>query len=143
MSRRQRTYGVHLVLSQVFQQLNDLTPAQDLFKRIDAHPLTVGGASKDRDARCGFGAGKLAKGYKLHEIRSGKGHIDAWGLTAMADNEKQAAVGLIQQLPQRAGYLVGDSQYDANALYDQAAGRGYQLVAPAQRKHRAFGASPP
>jgi hypothetical protein len=139
MSRRLRTYGVRLVLGQIFEQLNELTPAQDLFKRIDAHPLTVGGASKDRDARCGFGAGKLAKGYKLHELRSGNGHIDAWGLTAMADNEKQAAVGLIDQLPPRGGYLVGDSQYDANALYDQAASRGYQLLAPAQKKHRALG----
>jgi len=139
MSRRLKTYGVHLVLDQVFDELNDRTPAQGLFKRIDAHPLTVGGASKDQDARCGFGAGKLAKGYKLHEIRSGRGHIDAWRLTAMADNEVRAAPALIDQLPPGGGYLVGDSQYDANALYDQAAQRGYQLLAPPQKKRRALG----
>ena len=139
MSRRLKTYGVGLVLGQGFDLLNELEPAQDLFKRIDAHPLTVGGASKDKDARCGFGAGKLAKGYKLHELRSGKGHIDAWGLTSMADNEKQAAPGLIEQLPPGGGYLVGDSQYDANTLYDLAARRGYQLVAPPQKKNRALG----
>jgi len=130
---------VHLILGQVFDLLNDLTPTQDLFKRIDAHPLTVGGASKDKDAKCGFGAGKLAKGYKLHEIRSGNGHIDAWTLTAMADNDLQAAPGLVEQLPQGGGYLVADSQYDANTLYDQAARRGYQLVAPPQKKNRALG----
>jgi hypothetical protein len=128
VSRRLRTYGVGLVLTQVFEELNDRLP-RGLFKLIDAHPVPVGGASKDREARAGWGAGHLTKGYKLHEIHSGSGHIDSWTLSPMRDKEQTLAPLLIARLS-GGGYLVGDNQYDSNALYRLAGQQNFQLLAP-------------
>jgi len=44
---------------------------QGLVSHIDAKPLPVGGASHDREAHCGHGAGMTAKGYKLYAIYGG------------------------------------------------------------------------
>ena len=37
------------------------------------------------------------------------------------------------------GYLLGDGLYDVNALYDQAAEKGLQLIAPRKRKAKGLG----
>jgi hypothetical protein len=128
MSRRLRTYGVWLVLSQLFDVFNSAI-AGCMFKRIDALPLTVGGCSKDRDAKSGYGASKIAKGYKLHEIRSGEGHIDALTLTAMRDREPLVAPELIAKLD-GGGYIGADNAYDCNHIYKAAIQQNYQLLAP-------------
>lgn len=140
VSRRRRTVGVQLLLAQWLNALNDHVPG-GLFARIDARPLTVGGASKDREARCGFGAGKLAKGYKLHEVRSGAKHLDAWTLTAMAEREPAVAPRLLGQLT-GGGYLTGDNGYDTNDLFARATAAGYQLVAPPRASAQALGHQP-
>ena len=144
MSRRSRAVGVWLLLAQLFDLLNSLTPS-DIFKHIDARPLAVGGASKDRDARRGYGAGQKIKGYKLHEIRSSSGHIEAWAISSMADREPTVAPKLIAQVS-GGGYLTGDNGYDANALYEISGQQSLQLVAPPRpsakglghRKHSVF-----
>ena len=128
MSRRLRTIGVWLVLTQLFDAFNCRCPAS-MFKRIEAHPLPVGGASKDVDAARGYGAGQVCKGYKLHEIRSGSGHIEGWLLSPMRDREATMAPRLFAHLV-GGGYLSGDNAYDSNTLYEQAAQRNYQLIAP-------------
>jgi hypothetical protein len=139
ISRRRRTLGVQLLLSQLLATLNDAVKSS-LFKHIDARPLPVGGASKDPDALRGYGAGQLCKGYKLHEIRSGEGHRDGWTLSAMRDREPAVAPRLIDQLPDGSGgYITGDNAYDSNALYDQAAAKGYQWVAPPREQAQGLG----
>ena len=137
LSRRARGLGVWIVLMQLFEMLNSLLP-EGMFKRIDAHPLTVGGASKDIDARCGFGAGKLAKGYKLHEIRSPSGHIDAWNFSAMSVREQAMAPALLGSL-EGGGYITGDNGYDSNELYDLAGAHNYQLLAPPRKASQKLG----
>lgn len=131
MSRRLRSYGVWLLISQLFDVFNSAI-ASSIFKRIDARPLLVGGCSKDSDAKSGYGASKIAKGYKLHEIRSGEGHIDALALTAMRDKEPLIASGLIKQLD-GGGYISGDNAFDCNCAYQAARENNYQLIAPPRK----------
>ena len=141
MSRRAKTIGVWLILCQVFDTLNSLRPP-NIFQRIDARPLTVGGASKDQDARRGYGAGQLVKGYKLHELRSSSGHIDGWALSAMADKEPVVAPRLIAQIQDDGGYVTGDNGYDTNALYEQCGRQGLQLLAPPRPSAKGLGHRP-
>jgi hypothetical protein len=67
LSRRLRSLAVGVLLRQVAQRLRELMPAR-LLAALDGKPLPVGGTSHDPDARNGYGAGKIARGYKLHAI---------------------------------------------------------------------------
>ena len=80
------------------------------------------------DTGYGRGAGGNQKGYKFHAVW-GRGPMPtAWGLAPMNVSEKAIAHQLIPALP-GGGYLLANSQYDANPLYDLAAEAGFQLVA--------------
>jgi Transposase DDE domain len=94
---------------------------------IDGKALAVSGVSKDPDVGYGRGAGGWQKGYKFHAIW-GKGPMPvAWGLAAMNVSEKIMARHLITSSP-GGGYLLGDTQFDVNYLYDASGASGYQLV---------------
>jgi hypothetical protein len=41
-----------------------------------------------------------------------------------------------------SGYLLGDAEYDSNALYDLAHQADHQLLAPKRQKHRGVGHRP-
>jgi len=100
-----------------------------LVRSIDGKALAVSGVSKDPDVGVGRGAGMKQKGYKLFAVW-GPGPLPiAWGLAGMNVSEKKMARSLIPDLP-GGGYLLGDKQYDANALYDMTAIAGCQLVVP-------------
>jgi len=99
-----------------------------LVQIIDGKPLAVSNVSKDSEAGYGRGAGGNQKGYKLHAVWGNGPMPIAWGLAPMNVSEKTMARHLIPTLP-GGGYLLGDSQYDANPLYDLAAEAGFQLVA--------------
>jgi hypothetical protein len=99
-----------------------------LVQIIDGKPLAVSNVSKDSEAGYGRGAGGNQKGYKLHAVWGNGPMPIAWGLAPMNVSEKTMARHLIPALP-GGGYLLGDSQYDANPLYDLAAEAGFQLVA--------------
>jgi Transposase DDE domain len=95
---------------------------------IDAKPVGVSGVSKDPDVGYGRGAGGQQKGYKFYAVWGAGPMPLAWGLAPMNVSEKTMARHLIPSLP-GSGYLLGDTQYDVNGLYDLAAQAGYQLVA--------------
>ena len=99
-----------------------------LVQIIDGKPLAVSNVSKDREAGYGRGAGGSQKGYKLHVVWGNGPMPIAWGLAPMNVSEKTMARHLIPTLP-GGGYLLADSQYDVNRLYDVAAETGLQLVA--------------
>lgn len=106
---------------------------------VDGKPLPVGNYSKDPDATRGWGAGGLAKGYKLHAIWSTDVLPESWEVTTLNVGEKQVAKRLIGQL-HKGGYLLGDGEYDASNLYDEAFARGYQLISPCRKaKHPGCG----
>ena len=131
MSRRVDGVGVGLFWRALADRVRgDGDPA--LVAVVDGKPLVVGGCSKDPDARTGRAAGHLARGYKLHAIWSTRPLPEAWEVTPMNGCEKAAARRMAGQLGY-GGYLLGDGNYDASPVYDAAAGRGYQLVAPCRR----------
>lgn len=128
MSERLRSESVLQFLREVELRLRSRGDSS-WCKWIDGLPLAVGGSSGDPDARCGRGAGMVAKGYKLHAICDARGGFDIWQVTPLNVNEKVVARTLLSGL-EGGGYVVDDGQYDSNALYDIAAERGFLLVAP-------------
>lgn len=135
LSRRMQKADVQQLMSDVETVWLSLTcTAVFCIRVIDAKGLTVGGTSKDAD--CGYGhcAGGMAKGYKLFTIW-GKAPLPfAWGLARMNKSEKTMARALIPELP-GVGYLLGDTEYDSNALFDLANEVDYQLVVRKRRKN--------
>lgn len=129
LSRRLRQPRTVELMTAVEQRLlTMLALGHYLVKRIDAKALAISMVSKDPDAGYGRGAGGLQKGYKLHAVWSRGPMPLAWGMAPMNTGEKTMARGLIASLP-GGGYLLGDTQYDANDLYDLATEAGFQLLA--------------
>jgi hypothetical protein len=95
---------------------------------LDAKPLAISPISHDRDAAWGRGARGMQKGYKLHAVWSGGPLFTTWTLAPMNSSEKVVARRMMESLL-GGGYLLADSQYDANYLYDDADKAGFQLVA--------------
>jgi hypothetical protein len=132
MSRRLRSYQVLLLLEQLASFLRDLAP-RHLLKIIDTKPITVGASTKDKDARRGYAAGEMAKGYKLCALLDAGGAIDAWSLQPLNTGDSSAALRLVEQTP-GTGYIVADSRHDSNRLYQAAGISGWQLLAPRQKR---------
>jgi hypothetical protein len=137
MSRRLRTAAVEQLLLDVEHALAPLYAALPLALAIDGKALPVGRPSKDADAACCRGV----KGYKLHAVWGGSPLPAAWALAPLNVSERRIARALMADLPGE-GYLLADSQYDVNYLYDAAAQSGYQLLAPQQRPSRQLGHRP-
>jgi hypothetical protein len=140
MSRRLRTVGVLSLIEQVQSALTESFES-GLCKLIDSKPLTVSVYSKDHDARIGHGAGLPAKGYKIHAIVDARSRQPQhWTLAPMNRHDCAIAAGLIDSMPAaRAGYLIADNAYDSNRLYDLAAQKGCQLLAPQRPSAKALG----
>jgi hypothetical protein len=132
MSRRLRTRSVRRLLGVLEERVLREGKGQALANAVDGKPLPVGSYSHDPHARWGRGAGVWAKGYKLHLLMSLCGVVLGWRLTPMNGNEREMARRLIKRA-RCAGYILGDKEFDANYLYDQAAQHGGQLVAPRQK----------
>jgi hypothetical protein len=140
MSRRLRQPDVLALLARV-EKAPEVTgsPEPTCVKCIDGKPLAVGGCSHDPDAKWGHGAGGIVRGYKFFAIW-GRGPIpQAWQVASMNVSEEYMATKLIPQLAGDGGYLLGDSLYDANRLYDLALANGHQLVAPKKRRGTGLG----
>jgi len=137
--RNDRTQQLMLKIEQTWLALT--TVSWWLLRMIDGKPLVVSGVTKDKDAGYGRGAGGMQKGYKLHAVWSSGPLPLAWGLAPMNVSEKRMARQLIPALP-GSGYLLGDAEYDSNALYDLAHQAGHQLLAPKRQKRRGVGHRP-
>jgi hypothetical protein len=98
-------------------------PAWEL--TLDGKPLPVGRCSKDPDAK----GTPLGRGYKLHAIWGDGPLPEAWEVTAAREYEGAVAERLLGQIRGK-GVLLADGNYEASRLYDAAAERGYQLLAP-------------
>jgi len=111
---------------------------QGLLAFLDGKPLPVSGVSKDKDAGFGRGAGCKAKGYKLHTLWADRVLPEAWEVTALNEAETKVAEDLLRQAP-GVGYVLGDGNYDANAVFDAAGESGYQLLTPMPHAHAGQG----
>ena len=139
LSRRMRRPDTLLLLLDIEQSWLALVGAsQWLIRAIDGKPLAVSGVSKDADARYGRGAGGMQKGYKFYAVWAGGPLPLAWALAPMNCSERAMARRLIPSLP-GSGYLLADSEYDCNDLYELAAMADHQLLARKRQKHRGLG----
>jgi hypothetical protein len=128
LSRRGHGVAVGLVRRAVEQAIRDRQePALVAF--LDGKPLSIPAISSDPDAGFGRGAGQMSKGYKLHTVLAGRAVPEAWDITPIHVAETKVAEALIGRL-EYGGYLLADSNYDANALFDAAAAKGYALRTP-------------
>jgi Transposase DDE domain len=91
---------------------------------IDGKPLPVGKCSKDPDAL----PNPHGKGYKLHALWGSKCMPEAWEVTAANEYEGAAAERLLGSIL-GTGFVLADGSYEANRVYDAAAGSCYQLLA--------------
>jgi hypothetical protein len=128
LSRRLRRLDTALFLRSIVEPIR-MTGDAGLIAVIDGKPLPVGGASQDPEARCGHGAGLWAKGYKLYAVWDGRPVPEVYRVHAMNINEDKVAEEMIPDLA-GGGDLLGDGEYDANAVSDAAGAAGYQLLAP-------------
>ena len=71
---------------------------ETLIAIIDGKPLAVGGASGDREARCGRGAGMFAKGYKLFTVWGGLPAPEVFRVDPMNKSEDKVAVEMMCEL---------------------------------------------
>lgn len=96
---------------------------------FDGKPLAVGNYSRDPDARNGYGAGRIERGYKLHALVTDKRQIASWSVQPMNTNEMLAARTIFAQLPHvPSGSLVmADGNYDAHVLHKDVSRRGAWL----------------
>lgn len=128
MSRRLRRPAIRAFMEAVEQRLRSRCAAGRGPLHLDGKPLPVGGLSGDPDATCGFGAGKIARGYKLHAICDAKQVLLRWAVQPLNVSEHRAAMELVGGLGDHR-YLVADGNYDKNPLYEKAGQKGLQLVA--------------
>jgi hypothetical protein len=126
MSRRLPSESVRRLLDKALAFLNP-PDSKGPEHWVDGKPLTVGGATKDPDAKVGRGAGMMAKGYKLHAIWACTGTLEAWSVEPLNVSEPKVAARMVRVL-RGPGYLVGDHLFDWRVLYDLAGDRGIQLV---------------
>ncbi len=102
---------------------------------VDGKPLAVSEFTADPEATTGWGAGRHAKGYKLHALIDDARRLLAWDVRPMKDSEQAVACELIARaaarrtLPNR-GELLGDANYDSRHLYAAACDAGLRLIAP-------------
>jgi Transposase DDE domain len=138
LSRRLKSIAVGVLMRHIEGLLRAAT-IPGIVQVIDGKPLPVGGASHDPDARNGHGAGKIAKGYKLHAIWGRAAVPEAWSVEPLNVCETKAAEAVLAAAPGPGGYLLGDGEYDATAVYDAAGAAGYQLVAPREDPNAGLG----
>jgi hypothetical protein len=138
LSRRLRRLETPIFMRFLIQQIR-ATDDPRLIAVIDGKPLPVGGASKDPEARCGRGAAGLAKGYKLYAVWDGRPVPATYRIHPMNMNEAKVAVEMIPDLTGGGGYLLGDGEYDGNAVFDAAGAAGYQLLAPREDPEAGLG----
>lgn len=108
---------------------------------VDGKPLHVSHFSNDRDARCGWGAGGCAKGYKLHALIDSLDHPLAWRVEPMNAAECMIAAELLGEakasgVPTPGMTVIGDASYDSNPLHAAAERAGVRLIAPRRRPDR-------
>jgi len=133
MSRRLETPSVQAFQVALEQRVRGAGDA-GLIQMIDGKPLTVGGCSKDPDAK----AGRTARGYKLYAIWSDRPFPEAGDVRPLNVNEVRVAYDLVPRLTGE-GYLLGDTQYDSNRLYDLCGVSHHQLVAPRRSTAKGLG----
>lgn len=142
MSRRLRHQAFSDLMKTLLTRIQ-LTLGRSEILVVDGKPLELSEHTRDPDAKSGRGAGRYAKGYKLHVLLDAR----TWAVIGhqvhpLNVSEVTTATDMLNRLhtPDIAGSLVlGDRLFDSNLLHEAAAQRGGQLVAPRKRPHTGLG----
>jgi len=137
VSRRSKTVEVLRLLA-VLERVR-AHRSFELALTIDGKPLHVGSHSKDPDAAWGHARRGWAKGYKLHAVDGARPTPCEWDVEPLNAAEPTVGARLVGRLPRGAGYLLGDSAYDSNPLYEMTTFGGRQLLAPRKRPNTGLG----
>lgn len=132
MSRRLTTLSVARLLALVIRTLQKrllVTAALVGCWVIDAMGFAVNPFSKDKAAKYGYCRNGKARGYKLFLLIDAAGIPVVWLVDSMNVAEQSVAAMMLPWID-RPGYLLGDSIYDSNDLFESARLRQVQLVAP-------------
>jgi hypothetical protein len=142
LSRRLRDPGLFAHLSLVLRVIHaGWSGGVGGYALVDGKPLHVSEFSGDSDAKCGWGAGRYAKGYKLHALIDSLDHLLAWRVEPMNVAECTVAAELLHEA-RASGVLtpgvtvIGDASYDSNPLHAAAELTGVRLIAPRRRPDR-------
>jgi hypothetical protein len=136
MSRRTRTRALReLLLALLVALQRTLSHGEVLV--VDGKPLELSEHTRDPDARTGRGAGRFAKGYKVHVIFDAASQaVCTYRVTPLNEGETTVAARMLRhtRTPFRRGcLLLGDKLFDSNPLHAAAHRRGVQLIAPRQK----------
>ena len=130
MSRRLRSPEVMDLLERMEEHICRVGTAGNLVWMIDGKPLVISGCSQDRQAGYGRATGGKAKGYKLHVIVGENGTLAAWRVAPMNLDERRMARRMLKSAC-ICGYVIGDANYDSNALHRLCDEHGnLQFIAP-------------
>lgn len=131
LSRRLRSEVVIKLLDRLEMMIQAIDPASPGVSvlAVDGRPLVIGNHSHDRHSGYGRAAGGKARGYKLHSIIDIEGRMRCWRLAPMNVDERKMAKRMVRGL-QEEGYLLADSNYDSNPLFDAVATRGLVMITP-------------
>ena len=128
ISRRMRTASIRTMLERLRRRCSGMG-APSLVAVVDGKALVIGPHSHDRQSGYGRAVNGLGRGYKLHAIVDALGRLLSWRLAPMQADESSMARRMLGDL-EGVAYLLGDSSYDKNHLYDAALGHGIELRAP-------------
>lgn len=117
LSRRLRRPELQEVTDAVHAQAVQRLGVTGRLGAMDGRPLTVGGASKDPDARPGRAVGGMGRGYKLHGVADGAGVLHRFQVESLPVDEKRVARHLLTQLPEAITRVVADGNYDSVGLH--------------------------
>jgi len=130
ISRRWRSPALQQEARRLYQEAVEHLGGGGRYVAIDGRPLVVGGCSKDPDAQPGWGAGSLARGYKMYAAVDTQQVILAYQIHPMSLAEQTVALSLLPQLPPEVTRVVGDAIYDSMKLHRVAAASGRRLYTP-------------
>ena len=148
MSRRLRDPLLSEDFARLVVILQRRGPAAGTTLIVDGKPLAVSEFTADPEAVTGWGAGRHAKGYKLHALIDSARRLLAWDVRPMKDSEQAVACELVSRaaargvLPRHAE-LLGDATYDSRHLYAAADAAGIRLIAPRRLPGTSISKYPP
>lgn len=142
MSRRLRHSEMHDLLWSLLQRVQRHFGAGEVLV-ADGKPLELSEHTGDPDAARGRGAGRYAKGYKLHlmldsSVRAIRGY-QVHPLNVSEPTTMAAILDCSRTEVACGSRLLGDRIFDSNTLHAAAANRGCQLIAPRKRPYTSTG----
>jgi IS5 family transposase len=102
---------------------------------LDGKPLPLRDLTQDREARRGYGAGRMQTGYKLHALAAPDGRLLRFSVHPLNVGEPNTARQLVADLPPQT-VVLADANYDSSPLYEAVAERQSQLVTPLKGRAR-------